>query len=365
VDGMEGNSSSQPRIIVQNYYCMPPGGLPPEAAAAAQQVVEYADDRRGPGAGAATPWAGTAPRAAAQQQQQPLWRESAAAAATVAQQQQPICLPSSQGPETQPFTGKWQHFRLPPTSTPSQATASAQQEQRQQEQRQLEQRQLGQQEQHQHQNQHQHQHQNQHPQQQEQHPHQNQQQQHPHAAAPSHRTSDAQSFCRGGQHFHRIAGDCGHRPILHNPPGGVAHIDFVVDGKVECYEGTGALQMRAAPPESGGPGGAEGEGQDMPVWPSRYLCDQIGCTDNNPDREGPCKQPGHVQHQKPPGDPKEFDLGDIDLESDEWNENFFEEGAGALSGSPHAEHLPLALPPGWNDRYRAREESGGNKDHLR
>lgn len=38
------------------------------------------------------------------------------------------------------------------------------------------------------------------------------------------------------QHKHRLEGKCGHRAIIHKPSDGNAHIDFVVDGQIECYE---------------------------------------------------------------------------------------------------------------------------------
>ena len=64
-----------------------------------------------------------------------------------------------------------------------------------------------------------------------------------------------------GRHMHRLAGKCGHKAILHQPPGRPAHIDFVVDGKVECYEG---IQ----------PSGPRGQGA---FWPSRYKCIELAC----------------------------------------------------------------------------------------
>ena len=42
------------------------------------------------------------------------------------------------------------------------------------------------------------------------------------------------SLCNN-QHIHRLEGKCGHKAIIHKPADGNAHIDFVVDGKIECY----------------------------------------------------------------------------------------------------------------------------------
>jgi len=176
------------------------------------------------------------------------------------------------------------------------------------------------------------------------------------------------------QHFHRIAGDCGlnqiagdceHRPILHNPPGGVPHIDFVVDGKVECYQGNLGFQLGAAG-EGRGPAGAEGECRQV-IRPRQYSCHESTCTDRKLGGEAPCQQPVHVLLQKPPGDPKEFDLGDIDLDGAEWNETFFEptkEGGFAPAGAG-ADPPPAASTPGWHDRSRGRGEAGGSSEHPR
>lgn len=91
------------------------------------------------------------------------------------------------------------------------------------------------------------------------------------AASPSHENGETCSHhgdtckkddgcgkCIGGRHVHRLDGKCGHKAIIHNPEGGSPHVDFVVDGKVECYQGI-------AP---SGP---------CAMWPSRYNCEQLHC----------------------------------------------------------------------------------------
>jgi hypothetical protein len=62
-----------------------------------------------------------------------------------------------------------------------------------------------------------------------------------------------------GQHMHSITGSCGHKPVIHQPEGRPAHIDFVVGskGKLECYEGI-------AP--------SRNVERDTAIWPSRYKC---------------------------------------------------------------------------------------------
>merc|ERR1719491_732486 len=41
---------------------------------------------------------------------------------------------------------------------------------------------------------------------------------------------------REGRHIHRLDGKCGHKAIIHKPDNAPAHVDFVVDGKVESYQ---------------------------------------------------------------------------------------------------------------------------------
>ena len=52
----------------------------------------------------------------------------------------------------------------------------------------------------------------------------------------SHSHNHGSSQSCNNLHLHRLEGKCGHKAIIHKPADGNAHIDFVVDGKVECYE---------------------------------------------------------------------------------------------------------------------------------
>ena len=63
--------------------------------------------------------------------------------------------------------------------------------------------------------------------------------------------------CCGNQHVHRLEGKCGHKPILHKPSDGNAHIDFVVDGKIECYENCNPLMDSSTA-----------------IWLSKFKCDK-------------------------------------------------------------------------------------------
>mmetsp|Transcript_33338 Transcript_33338/g.50293 ORF Transcript_33338/g.50293 Transcript_33338/m.50293 type:complete len:328 (+) Transcript_33338:95-1078(+) len=116
-----------------------------------------------------------------------------------------------------------------------------------------------------------------------------------------------------GRHVHRLAGKCGHKAIIHQPPGRPAHIDFVVDGKIECYEGIK-------------PVGPRGQGA---LWPSRHKCIDLACpTDpkkswlvcgsNNSNLDV-----GQMEIQN--AQPKQLSLTDVDFDGKEWNVDFFSE----------------------------------------
>uniref|UniRef100_A0A7S1FZQ0 Uncharacterized protein n=1 Tax=Corethron hystrix TaxID=216773 RepID=A0A7S1FZQ0_9STRA len=120
-----------------------------------------------------------------------------------------------------------------------------------------------------------------------------------------------------GHHFHRLSSSCGHTPIIHNPPNGLAHIDFVVNGKVECYEDVGAFNIKT---DSGS------DKAKTTVWQSRYTCDELGCAPDKKKDHEICKKTKCSHAAVPPvgvGDPKEFDLDACDFNGDEWNINIF------------------------------------------
>lgn len=105
--------------------------------------------------------------------------------------------------------------------------------------------------------------------------------------------------CLHSRHLHRLEGRCGHRAIIHKPASGNAHIDFVVDDKIECYQDCVLLTDEEA------------------YWPSKFRCDELGNHQHNDD---------HSKH-KCDGDsckiqtkPKLLDLNEIDLFGEEWQE---------------------------------------------
>lgn len=107
--------------------------------------------------------------------------------------------------------------------------------------------------------------------------------------------------CVHSRHLHRLEGRCGHKAIIHRPSSGQAHIDFVVDGKVECYQDCKLLTDEAA------------------FWPSKFRCDELKNHVHDYEHEIPriecdsetCK----IQAQ-----PKLIDLNEIDLFGDEWQQ---------------------------------------------
>jgi hypothetical protein len=104
------------------------------------------------------------------------------------------------------------------------------------------------------------------------------------------------------QHVHRL-GQCGHKAIIHQPKGGTAHIDFIVNDQVECYMGLESVPF--------------GRTLDS-TWPSKYKCKDV---------EEPCfKTCGknyldvvNASASAGGSEPKILKLSDINLEDPEWN----------------------------------------------
>lgn len=112
-----------------------------------------------------------------------------------------------------------------------------------------------------------------------------------------HETDHNHKHNEGGcdsRHLHRIDGQCGHKAIIHKPKDGIAHIDFVVGNKVECYHGIDPL----------------GASVDA-AWPSRYKCKEAG--DHTSCGYDNCKELPDVNV------PKIIELSEINLQDPEWN----------------------------------------------
>ena len=75
----------------------------------------------------------------------------------------------------------------------------------------------------------------------------------------------ASSKCFQGRHVHQLQGRCGHKPIIHKPRGGLPHVDFLVNGKVECYQKFLPVLPSGKAPES-----------DGALWPSQFSCNELG-----------------------------------------------------------------------------------------
>eukprot|EP00548_Thalassiothrix_antarctica_P008977 CAMPEP_0194136356 /NCGR_PEP_ID=MMETSP0152-20130528/6382_1 /TAXON_ID=1049557 /ORGANISM="Thalassiothrix antarctica, Strain L6-D1" /LENGTH=517 /DNA_ID=CAMNT_0038832973 /DNA_START=76 /DNA_END=1629 /DNA_ORIENTATION=+ len=114
-----------------------------------------------------------------------------------------------------------------------------------------------------------------------------------------------------GRHVHRLSGKCGHKAIIHQPPGRPAHIDFVVDGKIECYEGIK-------------PVGPRGQGA---LWPSRHKCIDLACPTDGRGHALACGSNMtelDVHHSEVQCvEPKQLSLTDVDFDGKEWNVDFF------------------------------------------
>jgi len=105
--------------------------------------------------------------------------------------------------------------------------------------------------------------------------------------------------CLHSRHLHRLEGRCGHRAIIHKPASGSAHIDFVVDDKIECYQDCTLLTDEAA------------------YWPSKFRCDELGDHQHKEDNsKGKCDGDSCKIQTKP----KLLDLSQLDLFGEEWQE---------------------------------------------
>eukprot|EP00550_Attheya_septentrionalis_P010795 CAMPEP_0198306240 /NCGR_PEP_ID=MMETSP1449-20131203/58314_1 /TAXON_ID=420275 /ORGANISM="Attheya septentrionalis, Strain CCMP2084" /LENGTH=794 /DNA_ID=CAMNT_0044008789 /DNA_START=832 /DNA_END=3216 /DNA_ORIENTATION=+ len=137
---------------------------------------------------------------------------------------------------------------------------------------------------------------------------------HDHSSEQNHDPGHAKNanVCGDGRHVHQLEGKCGHRAVIHHPEGGHAHVDFVVNGKVECYHGVKSVESN----KSG-------------LWKSRFNCaqlcceDQLGCDQVNQVMKNFQQQSGGSSPSLVETDPVLLDLGDIDLQSKEWNIDIF------------------------------------------
>ena len=114
-------------------------------------------------------------------------------------------------------------------------------------------------------------------------------------------------------HVHQL-GQCGHRAIIHHPPEGSPHIDFIVGDHVECYSGIDSVPL--------------GRNLDS-IWPSQFKCKDVD--DNNGSHAKICAKTiggssidGYLSagDSSAPGignEPKILKLSDVNLEDPEWN----------------------------------------------
>lgn len=110
--------------------------------------------------------------------------------------------------------------------------------------------------------------------------------------------------CQGLRHVHRLGGQCGHRAVLHQPPGGTAHIDFVVGDTVECFQDV--------PTSSSG------------LWPSQFSCKEVGYENNGSDD---CCTNATTTPM-----PKRYPVDEVNWDGNEWIPDFSNEESSSLLG---------------------------------
>jgi hypothetical protein len=128
------------------------------------------------------------------------------------------------------------------------------------------------------------------------------------ATLPTLNTHDDCAFYNG-RHIHRLEGKCGHKAILHQPTNGSAHIDFVVGNKVECYQEVQPLATNNT---------------TCTIWPSQYKCQDLSC-------EKKCSNQitnghTHTNDCAASANPRILNLGDLDMQGNEWNSEFMSQG---------------------------------------
>lgn len=146
------------------------------------------------------------------------------------------------------------------------------------------------------------------------------QHEHEHAHSQSSDNDREKRQCLHSRHFHRLEGKCGHKAIVHKPAGGNPHIDFVVNGKVECYEGCEPMKDSAS------------------FWPSTLRnreADNLQNQNdngevNNVDQGQQCEE----NCKLPAVDPKVLDLKDLDFNGGEWYFNSEEDHSKSCDDIP-------------------------------
>lgn len=103
-----------------------------------------------------------------------------------------------------------------------------------------------------------------------------------------------------GFHIHRLDGQCGHKAIIHHPKDGFAHIDFVVGGVIECYQGIETIHEK------------------LEGWLSTYKCKKLGCKHKFDGKESVALN-GIFKRSIEGRQPKIIQLSEIDLDDPEWN----------------------------------------------
>ena len=103
------------------------------------------------------------------------------------------------------------------------------------------------------------------------------------------------------RHMHRL-GDCGHRAIIHQPKDGVPHIDFIVNGQIECYGGNESVSVKS---------------MDS-AWPSKFRCKDLDDCSAKSCAKNCGKSVASTSSDWFLPEPKVFKLSEIDTGDNEW-----------------------------------------------
>ena len=121
----------------------------------------------------------------------------------------------------------------------------------------------------------------------------------------SHSHQSHSDGCIYTRHRHFLDGKCGHQAIIHKPADGAPHVDFIVDGKVECYQN---IPLKSA------------------CWPSRFKNTELSLTDNQEVSKNHEKCDSSCRDVKAP---KLLSIDELNFDGEEWFRDFESESAGA------------------------------------
>lgn len=118
------------------------------------------------------------------------------------------------------------------------------------------------------------------------------------------------------RHMHRL-GDCGHKAVIHQPKDGVPHIDFIVNGQIECYAGNESVSVKS---------------MDS-AWPSKFRCKDLeDCSAKSCAKNCGRSVASASSDWFMPPEPKIFKLSEIDTGDNEWTFDANEDAEDGVMG---------------------------------